>query len=92
MPMSQITEIFTRHGFSVEEFVALSGDHTVGFSHCSEFGFAKDQARFFRVFASAMQKLSLLNVQTRRKGEIQRRVRLCEVGKWGNEAIVLDLG
>ncbi|WVZ15383.1 hypothetical protein V8G54_012949 [Vigna mungo] len=149
MPMSQITEIFTRRGFSVEEFVALSGAHTVGFSHCSEFvsnlsnssssynprfsealskacadyrtnptlsvfndimtpnkfdnvyfqnlpkglgvlksdhglysdpvtrpfveGFAKDQARFFRVFASAMQKLSLLNVQTGRKGEIRRR-------------------
>ncbi|BAT80891.1 hypothetical protein VIGAN_03050900 [Vigna angularis var. angularis] len=35
-------------------------------------GFAKDQARFFRVFASAMQKLSLLNVQTGRKGEIRR--------------------
>ncbi|KOM48592.1 hypothetical protein LR48_Vigan07g229600 [Vigna angularis] len=128
MPMSQITEIFTRRGFSVEEFVALSGAHTVGFSHYSEFitnlpnssssynprfyeplskacagyrtnptlsvfndiiqnlpkglgvlksdhglyndpvtrpfleGFAKDQARFFRVFALTMQKLILLNV------------------------------
>ncbi|XP_027359200.1 peroxidase 31 [Abrus precatorius] len=153
MPISQITEIFTQRGFSVEEFVALSGAHTVGFSHCSEFisdintnytsyssqynprfaqglqracadykknptlsvfndvmtpnkfdnvyfqnlpkglgvlksdhglyndpitrpfveNFAKDQNRFFQVFGKAMQKLSLLGVQTGRKGEIRRR-------------------
>lgn len=35
--------------------------------------FAKDQDYFFKVFASSMQKLSLLNVQTGRKGEIRRR-------------------
>ncbi|KAJ1381081.1 Secretory peroxidase [Sesbania bispinosa] len=151
MPMSQIVEIFTKRGFTVEEMVALSGAHTVGFSHCSEFTsdiynnsagsqynprfaqglqsacadykknptlsvfndimtpnkfdnvyfqnlpkglgllksdhglysdpatkpfvekFAADQGRFFQVFARAMQKLSLLNVQTGRKGEIRRR-------------------
>ncbi|KAH1215812.1 hypothetical protein AAZX31_13G054900 [Glycine max] len=147
MPISQITQIFTHRGFSIEEFVALSGAHTVGFSHCSQFvtnlsnssynpryaqglqkacadyktnptlsvfndimtpnkfdnayfqnlpkglgvlksdhglysdpttrpfveTFAKDQNRFFQVFARAMQKLSLLNVQTGRKGEIRRR-------------------
>ncbi|KAG4926342.1 hypothetical protein AAZX31_19G012400 [Glycine max] len=150
MPISQITQLFAKRGFTVEEFVALSGAHTVGFSHCSEFvtnlsnntsssynpryaqglqkacadyktnptlsvfndimtpnkfdnayfqnlpkglgvlksdhglygdpstrpfveTFAKDQNRFFQVFARAMHKLSLLNVQTGRKGEIRRR-------------------
>lgn len=148
MPISQILEIFTSRGFSVQEFVALSGAHTVGFSHCSEFisnvsssssynprfaqalhnacarypsdptlsvfndvitpnkfdnvyfqnlpkglgvlksdhalyshpltrpfveAFAKDQDAFFKVFATSMQKLSLLGVQTGRKGEIRRR-------------------
>ncbi|XP_061371521.1 peroxidase 31 [Gastrolobium bilobum] len=155
MPMSQIVEIFTKRGFSVEEMVALSGAHTVGFSHCTEFtsdiynntsssssssqynprfveglrkacadyqknptlsvfndimtpnkfdnvyfqnlpkglgvlksdhglfsdpttkpfveNFAADQNRFFMVFSQAMRKLSLLGVQTGRKGEIRRR-------------------
>lgn len=35
--------------------------------------FARDEKRFFQVFARAMQKLSLLGVQTGRKGEIRRR-------------------
>ncbi|TKY50371.1 Peroxidase 31 [Spatholobus suberectus] len=155
MPVPQIAQLFTQRGFSVEEFVALSGAHTVGFSHCSQFisnvyntssssssseynprfaqglqkacadyhnnptlsvfndimtpnkfdnvyfqnlpkglgvlksdhglygdpltrpfveSFAKDQNRFFQVFARAMQKLSLLGVQTGRKGEIRRSV------------------
>ncbi|KAK2365694.1 Peroxidase superfamily protein [Trifolium repens] len=157
MPMSQIIDIFAKRGFTVEEMVALSGAHTVGFSHCSEFTadiynnssnsgggggssynprfieglrkacgdyknnptlsvfndimtpnkfdnvyfqnlpkglgvlksdhglfsdnltkpfverFAADQDRFFKVFASSMQKLSLLGVMTGRKGEIRRR-------------------
>ena len=37
MSMSQIIEIFTSRGFTVEEFVALAGAHTIGFSHCKEF-------------------------------------------------------
>ncbi|XP_004489335.1 peroxidase 63 [Cicer arietinum] len=37
MSISEITKIFTNRGFTVEEMVALSGAHTVGFSHCSEF-------------------------------------------------------
>ncbi|KAL5080120.1 hypothetical protein RYX36_008541 [Vicia faba] len=155
MPMSQIIDIFTKRGFTVEEMVALSGAHTVGFSHCSEFSseiynsssspnspssynprfaealrtacrdyqknptlsifndvmtpnkfdnvyfqnlpkglgvlksdhglfidpltkpfverFAADEDRFFKVFASSMQKLSLLGVKTGRRGEIRRR-------------------
>ncbi|KAF7819630.1 peroxidase 31 [Senna tora] len=155
MSMSEIVEMFTSKGFSVEEMVALSGAHTIGFSHCSEISkeiynnskypqydtefnprfaqglqracadykknptlsvfndimtpnkfdnvyfqnlpkglgvlksdrglysdprtrafvdeFAADQNKFFRVFAQAMQKLSLMGVQTGRKGEIRRR-------------------
>ncbi|KAG6397721.1 hypothetical protein SASPL_143891 [Salvia splendens] len=37
MTLTKIIEIFQAKGFSVQEMVALSGAHTVGFSHCSEF-------------------------------------------------------
>ncbi|KAL5742349.1 hypothetical protein ACOSP7_029081 [Xanthoceras sorbifolium] len=37
MPMSQIIEIFQKRNFTVQEMVALSGAHTIGFSHCKEF-------------------------------------------------------
>ncbi|KAL3526455.1 hypothetical protein ACH5RR_011111 [Cinchona calisaya] len=37
MPMTQIIQIFESRGFSVQEMVALSGAHTIGFSHCKEF-------------------------------------------------------
>ncbi|KAB1223060.1 Peroxidase 63 [Morella rubra] len=37
MPMSQMIKLFVDVGFSIEEMVALSGAHTIGFSHCSEF-------------------------------------------------------
>ncbi|KAG4949611.1 hypothetical protein JHK82_042834 [Glycine max] len=37
MPISQITQLFAKCGFTVEEFVALSGAHTIEFSHCFEF-------------------------------------------------------
>ncbi|CAA3020400.1 peroxidase 31-like [Olea europaea var. sylvestris] len=37
MPMNQIFQIFESRGFSVQEMVALSGAHTIGFSHCKEF-------------------------------------------------------
>lgn len=37
MTADQLIDIFARNGFSVREMVALSGAHTVGFSHCKEF-------------------------------------------------------
>ena len=37
MLMSQIINIFKSNGFSIQEMVALSGAHTIGFSHCKEF-------------------------------------------------------
>ncbi|KAJ4707567.1 Peroxidase [Melia azedarach] len=37
MPMSEIIEIFAKRNFTVQEMVALSGAHTIGFSHCKEF-------------------------------------------------------
>ncbi|KAL0741794.1 hypothetical protein Bca4012_083307 [Brassica carinata] len=36
-PISKLVDQFTSRGFSVQEMVALSGAHTIGFSHCKEF-------------------------------------------------------
>ncbi|KAG7543959.1 hem peroxidase [Arabidopsis thaliana x Arabidopsis arenosa] len=150
MQISKLIDQFSSRGFSVQEMVALSGAHTIGFSHCKEFTnrvnpnnssgynprfavalkkacsnykndptisvfndvmtpnkfdnmyfqnipkglgllesdhglfsdprtrpfvelYARDQARFFKDFAGAMQKLSLHGVLTGRRGEIRRR-------------------
>ncbi|ESQ32660.1 hypothetical protein EUTSA_v10004596mg [Eutrema salsugineum] len=148
-PISKLIHQFESRGFSVQEMVALSGAHSIGFSHCKEFAgrvarnntgynprfadalrkacanypkdptisvfndimtpnkfdnmyfqnipkglgvlesdhglysdprtrpfvdlYARDQDRFFKDFARAMQKLSLYGVQTGRRGEIRRR-------------------
>lgn len=40
MPVSQLIQVFGSRGFSVQEMVALSGAHTIGFAHCSEFSSA----------------------------------------------------
>lgn len=37
MTMDKIIEKFTRKGFNVREMVALTGAHTIGFTHCKEF-------------------------------------------------------
>jgi len=37
MSMNQIIKMFASKGFTVQEMVALTGSHTIGFSHCKEF-------------------------------------------------------
>lgn len=37
MSMNQIIKMYKSKGFSVQEMVALSGAHTIGFSHCNQF-------------------------------------------------------
>ncbi|EPS61166.1 hypothetical protein M569_13628, partial [Genlisea aurea] len=37
MTLSEIIDIFAAKGFNVQEMVALSGAHTIGFTHCSQF-------------------------------------------------------
>ncbi|PON93332.1 Peroxidase [Trema orientale] len=153
--MDEIIKIFEKKGFTLEEMVALSGGHTIGFSHCKEFAdrifhysktnptdpeihpkfatalkktcanyttdrsmsafndvmtpgkfdnmyyqnlkrglgllksdhalfkdprtkpiielYANDQKRFFDAFSHAMEKLSVHDVKTGRKGEVRRR-------------------
>ncbi|KAI4339552.1 hypothetical protein MLD38_024483 [Melastoma candidum] len=44
MTVSEVIALFGKRGFSVREMVALSGAHTVGFSHCSSL--AKDIYNF----------------------------------------------
>ncbi|XP_073010835.1 peroxidase 31-like [Typha latifolia] len=62
MSVSQIINIFTSKRFSIREMVALTGAHTVGFSHCKEFasGIYKRHNRFDRSlnpqYAHALQK------------------------------------
>ncbi|XP_065877236.1 peroxidase 31 [Euphorbia lathyris] len=148
MSMSEIIKIFRSKGFTLGEMVALSGAHTIGFSHCKEFKsnlrndthynprfaqglskacenypkdpsmsvfndimtpnkfdnvyfqnlpkglgllesdhglyndprtrafvdiYAKDQSKFFKDFARAMEKLSVSGIKTGRRGEIRHR-------------------
>lgn len=155
MTMDQIIEKFTSKGFNVKEMVALTGAHTIGFTHCKEFIYriynfsktsdadpimhpklvaglrsvcqnystdptmaafndvrspgkfdnayfknvvdglglltsdsilavdprtkpyvelyAQDQQAFFKDFANAMEKLSVHNVKTGKKGEVRNR-------------------
>ncbi|KAL2924966.1 Peroxidase 63 [Bienertia sinuspersici] len=37
MTLDQMIDIFAKFKFNIQEMVALSGGHTIGFSHCSEF-------------------------------------------------------
>ncbi|KAJ7953684.1 Peroxidase [Quillaja saponaria] len=37
MSLSQIISMFTDKNFSIQEMVALTGSHTIGFAHCKEF-------------------------------------------------------
>ncbi|KAK6160140.1 hypothetical protein DH2020_003521 [Rehmannia glutinosa] len=155
MTLTKIIDIFASKNFSVQEMVALTGAHTIGFSHCSEFAnrifnyspksdhdpsmnpeyvqglrklcanykqdstiaafndpmspgkfdntyfvnlqrglgllasdqamasdprtkpfvdlYAANQTAFFQAFAHAMEKVSVHNVKTGRKGEVRRR-------------------
>ncbi|XP_062114952.1 peroxidase 65-like [Humulus lupulus] len=153
--MDQMIKLFENKGFTVQEMVALTGAHTIGFSHCKEFAdrlfhfnkpnttdpeihplfaaalkitcanytkdpgmsafndvmtpgkfdnmyyknlkkglgllssdnamlkdprtkpiielYATDQQRFFDAFSHAMEKLSVYEVKTGRKGEVRRK-------------------
>ncbi|CAL0299798.1 unnamed protein product [Lupinus luteus] len=150
MTMDQIIEKFTAKKFSIRDMVALTGAHTIGFTHCKEFSdriyptvdptlhpklaaglrqicqnytvdksmaafndvrspstfdnaffknilrglgllrsdyllsvdprtrpiveeYAKDQQAFFKDFAKAMEKVSVLDVKTGHKGEVRNR-------------------
>ncbi|KAJ3694900.1 hypothetical protein LUZ60_000277 [Juncus effusus] len=37
MSMTQIIGMFEKNGFTIQELVALTGAHTIGFSHCKEY-------------------------------------------------------
>ncbi|KAL6960658.1 Peroxidase 31 [Sarracenia purpurea var. burkii] len=37
MSVAQLIQIFASKGFNTQEMVALTGAHTIGFSHCKEF-------------------------------------------------------
>ncbi|CAI9092829.1 OLC1v1028169C1 [Oldenlandia corymbosa var. corymbosa] len=39
MSITEIIDIFAKKGFNIREMVALTGAHTIGFSHCSEFSY-----------------------------------------------------
>ncbi|KAJ6775866.1 PEROXIDASE 31 [Salix koriyanagi] len=56
MPMSKIISMFAAKGFSVQEMVALSGAHTIGFSHCKEFkSYLYNDTHYNQRFAKALQ-------------------------------------
>lgn len=57
MPMSDIIKIFASKGFSIQEMVALSGAHTIGFSHCKEFkSFVYNDTHYNPRFAQGLQQ------------------------------------
>ncbi|KAI9152939.1 hypothetical protein LWI28_003303 [Acer negundo] len=58
MPMSQILEIFKNRNFTEQEMVALSGAHTIGFSHCKEFSSSiyNDTNHYNPRFAQGLQR------------------------------------
>lgn len=60
MSVTQIIDIFAAKGFSVQEMVTLSGAHTIGFSHCSEFAnriFKSNDPTMNPEYAKGLRKL-----------------------------------
>ncbi|XP_059294077.1 peroxidase 31 [Lycium ferocissimum] len=55
MPMDQMIKIFESKGFTVQEMVALSGAHTIGFSHCKEFSSNLSDPSYNPRFAQALR-------------------------------------
>ncbi|KAM7277989.1 hypothetical protein ACFE04_005123 [Oxalis oulophora] len=56
MPMSKMIDLFKSRNFSVQEMVALSGAHTIGFSHCKEFSYLiRNDTHYNARFAQALK-------------------------------------
>ncbi|KAM7267135.1 hypothetical protein ACFE04_009301 [Oxalis oulophora] len=56
-PMHRMIDLFRSRNFSVQEMVALSGAHTIGFSHCKEFkqGLTRNDSQYSHRFAEALR-------------------------------------
>ncbi|XP_047317764.1 peroxidase 31-like [Impatiens glandulifera] len=58
MTIDQLISVFASNGFSIQEMVAMSGAHTIGFSHCKEFssGIYSYDRSYNPRFADALRK------------------------------------
>ncbi|KAJ0098660.1 hypothetical protein Patl1_20035 [Pistacia atlantica] len=95
--VSQLIQSFSKRRLGVKDLVALSGGHTLGFSHCSSFearlrldgfveSFARDQGLFFREFVASMLKLGNVGVIENGESEVEmpssKLMKVREIGAW----------